>query len=114
MAAALLRHAEKQIQLIPVQVENFDEEIFIVNVLSEIKCVDEARSTFQKYLPGNISRPDKVGGYEIVAELFIDPESAVGFEIFRPWGWKVAVIVSERIKEVITQVGAQGTKFQEV
>jgi hypothetical protein len=114
MAEALLNLAREQVQLIPVRVDGFDDNAFIVNVLSEVRCVDEARSTFQKFLPGNTVRPDKIGQYEMITKLSVDPRLAEGFEIFRPWGWKVATIISERMKEVIEQVGAQGTIFQEV
>jgi hypothetical protein len=33
--------------------------------------------------------------------------------VFRPWGWRVALVVSEDIKEALEAAGLTGTRFVE-
>ncbi|PFH11020.1 hypothetical protein BCF11_3460 [Collimonas sp. PA-H2] len=112
MASALLNHVGNQIQLIPVHVDGFNEEVFILNILNSATCVDESRSEFEKWEPGNTQRPDKVGQYKMISKLFVDPSTTNDLDIFRPWGWTIKVIISERLKSVIEAVGATGTNFE--
>jgi hypothetical protein len=44
----------------------------------------------------------------------IDPSKVGDAKVFRPWGWTVALIVLEEIKEALERVGATGTKFKDV
>lgn len=44
----------------------------------------------------------------------IDSSKMGDAKVFRPWGWTVAQILSEEIKEALERVGATGTKFKEV
>ncbi|WP_395823595.1 imm11 family protein [Archangium minus] len=34
--------------------------------------------------------------------------------IFRPWGWRVVLIVSDNLKQALEQEGLTGLKFTEV
>lgn len=111
MAEAILGLAGDEMQLIPVHVNDFDEDVFIVNILNKIKCVDESRSLFEKWAPGNKERPDRVGEYKMIMKLFIDSDAAQGKNILRPWGWTTQVIVSEKMKEVVESISAVGTVF---
>lgn len=111
MAEALLACARDEIQLIPVHVDDFNEDVFIVNVLSKPKCIDESRSIFEKWAPNNPERPDRAGEYKMIMELYVDPNAAEGKNILRPWGWATQVIVSEKLKEVVESISATGTVF---
>jgi hypothetical protein len=44
----------------------------------------------------------------------IDPSKVGDAKVFRPWGWTVALIVSEEIKEALERIRATGTQFEEV
>jgi hypothetical protein len=44
----------------------------------------------------------------------IDPTKVGDAHIFRPWGWNVALIVSEDLKDAMEAVGITGTKFEPV
>jgi hypothetical protein len=44
----------------------------------------------------------------------IDPSRVDEAKVFRTWGWSIALIVREEIKEALERIGATGTKFQEV
>jgi hypothetical protein len=37
-----------------------------------------------------------------------------GAKVFRPWGWRVALIVAEDVKEALEHTGATGLDFREV
>ncbi|RYZ15461.1 MAG: hypothetical protein EOO70_06775, partial [Myxococcaceae bacterium] len=44
----------------------------------------------------------------------IDPTKAGDAKVFRTWGWTIALIVSEDIKEALERAGVTGMKFKEV
>ncbi|MBN9686035.1 hypothetical protein JYJ93_26660 [Corallococcus sp. NCSPR001] len=44
----------------------------------------------------------------------IDPAKVGGAKVFRTWGWPVALIVSEEIKETLERAGITGAKFTDV
>ena len=41
----------------------------------------------------------------------IDPTKTEGARIFRTWGWLVAIVVSQDIKEALEQEHVTGAKF---
>lgn len=43
----------------------------------------------------------------------IDPAKVGDARIFRPWGWTVALVVSEDLKNAMEEAGLTGTKFEE-
>jgi hypothetical protein len=45
--------------------------------------------------------------------LKVDPTKIGDADIFRTWGWEVAIIVSERLKAALEQEGFTGMKFIE-
>ena len=60
------------------------------------------------------NRPDKMGQYRNVSGLKVDPAKVGGANIFRPWGWTVVLIISERVKLAMEEEGITGAKFIEV
>ncbi len=60
------------------------------------------------------NRPDKLGQYRAVYGLRIDPTKVGDARIFRPWGWRVALIISEDLKQAMEAEGLSGTRFVEV
>jgi len=59
-------------------------------------------------------RPEKVGSYRVIDDLRIDPSKVQGAHLFRPWGWLVALIVSEELKVAMEALGGIGPDFVEV
>ncbi|WNG24113.1 hypothetical protein F0U62_08815 [Cystobacter fuscus] len=55
-----------------------------------------------------------MGEYRNVAGLRIDPTKVGSAHIFRPWGWTVVLIVSERVKLAMEEEGLTGARFIEV
>lgn len=105
---------QKKVQFIPVEVEGQTEPWFILNVLQLIRCIDDARCEEVLYWLPEDNRPDKLGQYRNVAGLKVDPEKIGDAHIFRPWGWKVVLIVSEHVKSAMESEGITGIKFLEV
>ena len=103
----------QEVQFIPAQVEEHPEPYFILNTLRTIRCIDEARSGEIEYWRPEHGEPERVGMYRSVHGLKVDPAKIEGASIFRTWGWNVAVIVSEHVKQVLEQERITGAKFVE-
>jgi len=102
------------VQFIPARVDGRSEPSFILNALRIIRCIDDARCEEVQYWKPGDSRPDKVGQYRAVHGMRIDPAKVEGARIFRPWGWTVALIISEDLKRALEEEGITGTRFVEV
>jgi len=114
--AQLFQHlAPNDVQLVPATVEGLPEQYFIVNVLKERRCIDEAACLYvSKYTEADRSVfPDLVGSYFRVSGLKIDKSKVEDARVFRTWGW-VAIIVAEEIKIAFEAAHVKGAKFVEV
>ncbi|HYO54800.1 imm11 family protein [Archangium sp.] len=105
---------QKEVQFIPVEVEGQAEPWFILNALQVIRCIDDARCEEVFYWRPEDGEPDRVGQYKNVRGLKVDPAKVGDAHIFRPWGWLVVLIVSERVKVAMEAEGITGTEFIEV
>ncbi|MFL5351458.1 imm11 family protein [Archangium sp.] len=105
---------QKEVQFIPVEIDGQEEPWFILNTLQVIRCIDDARCEEVFYWLPEHNRPDKLGGYKNVRGLKVDPAKIGEANIFRPWGWLVVLIVSERVKQAMEEAGITGIKFLEV
>ncbi|OJT17861.1 hypothetical protein BO221_43465 [Archangium sp. Cb G35] len=114
VADVLLTLAPGDIQLIPVEMDSRPAPYFLVNVSRLVKCIDDEACEEVLYWKPEDGRPDKVGQYRDVYGLRIDPAKAGDAKVFRPWGYKGSLIVSEDIKEALERTGATGTEFREV
>ncbi len=104
----------QEVQFLPVQVENHPGPHFILNALRLIRCIDDARCEEVRHWKPEHGEPEKVGQYRSVAGLRIDPTQVEGAHLFRPWGWTLALLVSEDVKEALEREGLTGTRFTEV
>jgi hypothetical protein len=86
----------------------------LLKELGLVKCIDDKASEEVEYWLPEDERPEKTGQYRAVAGMRIDPSKMGDAKIFRPWGWSIALIVAEEIKEALEHIGATGTKFKEV
>jgi hypothetical protein len=110
----LRRLRVQDVQLIPTRVEGQSDPFFILNTLREIRCIDDARSAEVEYWKPEHGQPEKLGTYRYVHELRIDPSKVGDARVFRTWGWTIALIVSEDLKEAIEAERLTGTRFVEV
>ncbi|WP_395846916.1 imm11 family protein [Cystobacter fuscus] len=105
---------DKEVQFIPAEVEGQTEPWFILNTLQVIRCIDDARCEEVLYWKPEDDRPDKLGGYRNVRGLKVDPEKIGEANVFRPWGWLVTLIVSERVKQALEEERITGIDFSAV
>lgn len=108
------RMGVRDVQFIPVRIEGHGEPYSILNALRIVQCIDDARCRRVEYWKPEDDRPDKLGQYRVVSGLRIDPAKVGDARIFRPWGWRVALIISEDIKQAMDAEGITGTRFVEV
>lgn len=106
--------APEDVQLFPIAVESQPERYQLVNVTRLVKCIDDQACEEVQHLKPEDGRPEEVGTYRSVLGLRIDPTQVGDAQVFRPWGWTIALIVSENIKDALERTGATGLKFTEV
>lgn len=104
---------QNEVQFIPARVEGQSEPYCILNALRIIRCIDDARCEEVRFWEPRHGVPSRVGEYRNVAGLKVDPVKTEGAELFRPWGWTGALIVSERIKWAMERAGITGPRFIE-
>ncbi|WP_225409275.1 imm11 family protein [Stigmatella hybrida] len=114
VASLLAELAPDDVQLIPVELEGQPEPYCILVATRAIRCIDDQASAEVKYWKPEDGQPDRVGEYRAVHGMRIDPAKVGDAKVFRPWGWTVALIVSEDIKEALERAGVTGVKFTEV
>jgi Immunity protein family (Imm11) len=97
-----------------VEIASQPDQYLVMNTLKLVKCVDEiASKEVYHWTPGS-GDPNRAGKYVAVLGLRIDPSKVGNARVFRPWGWEIALIVSEEIKEAMEHLGVTGAKFEEV
>jgi hypothetical protein len=108
--AELLRD---KLQAIPVQVESSGQTWEILNVLDQVKCIDDSRSEFMIWTQAD-GRPDKVGAYRMITRLRIRPDAASGHDFFRVEEWPIALVASERVRRIFMSHGITGVVFDPI
>jgi hypothetical protein len=106
--------APDDVQFIPVDIASQSARFCIFVATRLIQCIDDQRSTEVRYWKPEDGRPEKTGQYRSVYRLRIDPSKVGDAKVFRTWGWDIALIVSEEIKEALERIGATGVRFKEV
>lgn len=114
VASLLKELAPDDVQLFPVDIEGQPDQFCILNVTRALKCIDDEASEDVTYWTPEDGRPEKVGQYQGVHGMRIDPSKVGDAKVFRTWGWSIALIVSEEIKEALERIEATGTKFRQV
>jgi hypothetical protein len=114
VARVLAEVARGDVQLFPVEVESRPEPYFLLNVACLVRCIDDAACVEVSYWTPEDGRPDKVGQYRAVSGLRIDPSKVGDARVFRPWGYRGTLLVSEEVKEALERTGATGLEFTEV
>lgn len=113
-ASVFAELAPGDVQLLPVDVTGEPGPFGILVATHLIRCIDDQRSTEVLFWTPEDGQPDKVGEYRSVYGLRIDPTPVGTAQVFRPWGWPVALIVSEALKEALERARVTGVHFTEV
>ncbi len=114
VASLLTALAPGDVQLLQVDIDSQAERYFLVNVTRVVKCIDDRASAEVQYWTPDDGEPERIGEYRAVSGMRIDPAKVGNAQVFRPWGWTVALIVSEDIKGALEHAGVTGVKFTEV
>jgi len=114
VASIFTELAPTDVQLIPVNIQGQSEPYFILNAIRVVKCIDDKASAEVRYWTEEDGLPEKVGKYSSVSGMRIDPTKVGDAKVFRTWGWHVALIVSEDVREALERAGVTGVKFTEV
>ncbi|MBN1207862.1 MAG: hypothetical protein JXB05_23560 [Myxococcaceae bacterium] len=114
VATLLQQLAPGGLQLIPVKVGSRRDERFVLNVIRTVQCIDDAACDEVQYFTPEDKQPERIGHYRAVHGLRIDPSKVGDAQVFRPWGWPVALLVSEDVKQALERIGATGTVFKQV
>jgi hypothetical protein len=104
----------RHVVLEPAKIAGRQERFYVMIVETQLDCVDETRSTFEKYELDDPVRPDRAGEYRIFLNLVIDPTKTNGKNIFRIKKHLGALVVSEQVKSRMEQAGVTGVIFESV
>ena len=100
------------IQRFPVTVEG-QQQFEILNVCNLVQCIDESQSSFTKWTDSD-GRPEKVGQFRMIVHLKIDPVAAKRCDIFRVAGWHMALIVSDKVRQLFESANVSGIEYERV
>ena len=114
VADVFARLAPDDVQLLPVEVSGQSAPYVLLNITRVVKCIDDEASDEVRYVTPEHGLPDQLGGFRSVIGMRIDPAKVGDAQVFRTWGWKVVIVVSEAIKEALEALGATGLKFKKV
>lgn len=100
----------------PVNIEGMlvDQDYFVMIIETQVDCVDEVRSEFQKYEINDPVRPDRAGEYRSFFNLVVDPSKIGDRHIFRLKKHLGSIIVSEEVKRRFEDAGVTGAVFESV
>lgn len=101
----------QDVQVLPAKIASHPGPWFILNITRVVRCIDDARCGGVMYWKPEDGEPKKVGTYRAVYDMRIDPTKTEGARIFRTWGWRGAIVISQDIKEALEQEHVSGAKF---
>jgi hypothetical protein len=114
VASLLTEIAANDVQTLPVDIVGQAEQFCILVATKLIRCINDAAcKEVELWMPED-GRPEKVGQYRDVYGMRIDSAKAGAAKVFRPWGWSIALVVSEEIKSALERIGTTGMRFNEV
>ena len=102
---------EPDIQRFPVLVDGHVDGYEILNIVSAVDCLDEARCEHVMKWTKNDHRPELAGKPRMIIGLRINPERAAGKHILRIANWRIALIVSDALRSAIEAVPDLGVRF---
>lgn len=106
--------APVDIQRIPLRLRGGPSNLEILNIVHVVDCIDEKRSKIQWFQEGNSVRPDLAGQPEMITDLRVIPSAIEPFDLVRPKGWEIAIVISERISSALAKHGVSGIGFTSV
>ncbi|RKH56773.1 hypothetical protein [Corallococcus llansteffanensis] len=114
VASLLTELATDDVQIFPVDIAGQPDQFCILVATKLIRCINDAACKEVELWRPEDGRPEKAGQYRDVYGMRIDAAKVGEANVFRTWGWSVALIVSEEIKSALARIGATGMRFNEV
>jgi hypothetical protein len=100
------------IQGIPVTIEGVDEQYEILNTLDVVDCVDNDRSWFD-LVPEDFPNSSVRGCYRM-HRFVADARKCAGHDLFRVKRWEIALLCSDRIRNLLLANKVTGIRFDPV
>ena len=109
-----------EIQFLPLQIVFRPTKMsigkyYLANYLKVIDCIDRENSKYELWTKENLlfweKREYLLGSFSYIDHLVLDSKKITDAKIFRPWGWKMAVIVREDLKDEIENAKITGCIF---
>ena len=106
----------KHVVIEPIKIDNkiVKDNYYVMIIETQIDCVDEQRSEFEKFQENDPVRPDLAGEYSGFLNLVIDGSKVGEHHIFRLKKHLNSIIVSEEVKRRFEKVGVTGAVFSSV
>lgn len=100
----------------PVEIQNYDieKDYFVLIIALQEDCVDDERSSYEKFEENDPVRPDLAGQYSAFFNLVVDQNRTNGSHIFRIKNYPSAIVVSEKLKEKLELNNISGVTFSSV
>jgi hypothetical protein len=108
--------SDKECQLIPLEIDSIKNRhsYFVAVLLNKVDCVDESRSSFDKWPVDDPVRPDLAGEYKNIYKLFLDTSKIGNNSIFRLAKSDNIIIIDEKLKKLFEEDSITGVKFRDV
>jgi hypothetical protein len=102
------------IQRFDAVIDDIKKQYEVLIITNTVDCFDEKHSEFIRWKEDD-GRPDKINQIRMITELHIDKSKIdKNVHIFRIKGWEVALVVSEKLKEIMESEKVTGIQFLEV
>lgn len=111
VAEIISTFAGDDVELFPVRIPGAKRCYSILNVVRSLRCLDEVRSEYTLWTEAD-DRPDEVGTYHTVSRIRIDSQLAESSHVFRIQGYELALVVTEVVKDALSNVGDVGLYFK--
>lgn len=108
--------SDSDCQLIPLEIDGIKNRhtYFVAVLLNKVDCLDESRSSFDKWSDNDPVRPDLAGDYKSIYKLFVDASRIGNNSIFRLAKSDNIIIVNEKLKKLFDKNTITGVKFRDV
>ena len=101
--------ADQDLQVISTRAAHSRQKFAILNLLTTLPCLDEARTHVLLRPPHE--RASK-GKYESVGDIFVDPRIVQGHDLFRIQDWSIPLFCSKRVRDILEAQGGLGIEFR--
>jgi hypothetical protein len=106
-------HSKASVQVLSASVRRRPDPYGVLNVVQCIDCLDEQRSRFVKWTESD-NNPYKIGQYRQVTHLRLNSAILGTANLFRVWGWNIALVCSSTLKTALESIRVTGVKFEQV